>query len=118
MTRRTEGTFGLELDTTNPTQLGAMAVCLGPSVPFYRFIFWGGSPYSNRLRKKGYPYSNLSTGGPSCPVGQGSLYSHLGETFWGRGYRSIDIALFQGDARFLFVTFLALGITFWVAVFI
>ena len=36
--------------------------CLGPPVvPFYPF--WEGSP---RQQKAGYPYSNLSTGGPSC----------------------------------------------------
>ena len=32
-------------------------------VPFwYRFC----EPQPNRLQKKGYPYSNLSTGGPGC----------------------------------------------------
>ena len=36
--------------------------CLGPPiVPFYTFL-GEGSP----TEKKGYPYSNLSTGGPSC----------------------------------------------------
>ena len=33
-----------------------------PVVPFYSF--WGRVPYQNRLQTKGYPYSNLSTGGP------------------------------------------------------
>ena len=33
-------------------------------MPFYPF-FGGGLPYQNRLQKEGYPYSNLSTGGPS-----------------------------------------------------
>ena len=28
-------------------------------------VFGVGFPYSRRLQKKGYPYSNLSTGGPS-----------------------------------------------------
>ena len=27
-------------------------------------LFWGRVPLLNRLQKKGYPYSNLSTGGP------------------------------------------------------
>ena len=34
-------------------------------VPFYRFFFGGGFPYEDRLQRKGYPYSNLSTGGPT-----------------------------------------------------
>ena len=42
---------------------------LGALIPFVSL--GGGFPYSNRLPKKGYPYSNLSTGGPSycgiCP---------------------------------------------------
>ena len=30
-------------------------------------LFGGGFPYKYRLQKKGYPYSNLSTGGPCQP---------------------------------------------------
>ena len=40
-----------------------------PGANFYRFFFGGGFCYENRLnglQEKGYPYSNLSTGGPSC----------------------------------------------------
>ena len=38
--------------------------CLGPPVvPFYPFL-GEGSPTKIDYRKKGYPYSNLSTGGP------------------------------------------------------
>ena len=41
--------------------------CRSPAIGAlsHRFFFWGGFRYSNRLQKKGYPYSNLSTGGPS-----------------------------------------------------
>ena len=35
-----------------------------PVVPFYPFL-GKGSPANYRLQKQGYPYSNLSTGGPS-----------------------------------------------------
>ena len=44
--------------------LGPPARC--PSLPFCWGAFcWGGFPDYNRLHKKGYPYFNLSTGGPS-----------------------------------------------------
>ena len=37
-----------------------------PVVPFYPFVLLGeGSPTKIDYSKKGYPYSNLSTGGPS-----------------------------------------------------
>ena len=39
-----------------------------PVGPFYRFFFGGVFPYYNRLQKKGYPYSDLSTGGPSKEI--------------------------------------------------
>ena len=40
-----------------------------PAVPFYSFFFGGGFPYQNRLQKKGYRYSSLSTRGPSKGFG-------------------------------------------------
>ena len=45
---------------------GQHGTLLGPPVvPFYPF-FGEGSPTTIVYRKNGYPYSNLSTGGPSC----------------------------------------------------
>ena len=45
----------------------ALTWCLGPPVvPFCRFFSWGRVPVSSNRPKKGYPYSNLSTGEPRC----------------------------------------------------
>ena len=42
---------------------------LGPPVLPLFPLFGGGFPYQNGLQKRGYPYSNLSTGGPSLFLG-------------------------------------------------
>ena len=56
-----------------------------PVVPFYS-VLGGGFPDSNRLQKKEYPYSNLSTGGPrqdaGCPIqddGRVAAFASLAE---------------------------------------
>ena len=48
-----------------------VVLLLPPVMPFYCFFFGGGFLYKSRLQKKqvGYPYSNLSTGGPSHVLG-------------------------------------------------
>ena len=52
---------------------------LGPPVPFSP-LFGGrfGSPTKNRLQKKGYPYSNLSTGGHSL----NTIYCQFSIVVW------------------------------------
>ena len=51
---------------TKPVSFGTPPLCLllgPPEVPFYPFL-GEGFPTQIHCRKNGYPYSNLSTGGP------------------------------------------------------
>ena len=47
---------------------GSFLTVRSPSTALLPF-FKGGLPYSNRLPKNGYPYSNLPTGGPRLLLG-------------------------------------------------
>ena len=68
------------LERRIPAKNGRVSVCyicgcvLGPTSSALLSFFWGeGSPAKVDYRKKGYPYSNLSTGGPSIGLHVGSL---------------------------------------------
>ena len=52
-----------------------------PVVPFDQLVWGFGFPYKNRPQKKGYPSSNLSTGGPRMLV-KSSLKSSLVVSDW------------------------------------
>ena len=59
------GRFHQYFTSHPPNRIEHQATRLGPPVVVY-YLFWGeGSPTKIDYRKKWYPYSNLSTGGPT-----------------------------------------------------
>ena len=58
----------LKLRSRRPVGANPCSTFLGPVVVPFSPLFWlGGSPIKiDDRKKKGYPFSNLSTGGPSC----------------------------------------------------
>ena len=68
-------------------------------MPFYISFFFlgGGSPTKIDYRKKGYPYSNLSTGGPKkCPGTIGVLFGCFGREIEGPGLPG-GLVIYQGE---------------------
>ena len=81
--------LGCGAEVRGPRNGGCADLTRSPRiVPLYRFIFGGGFPYWNRLQKKGYPYSTLSTGGPGqakTPRNGGLQHPCLcGRLFWAK----------------------------------